>query len=147
MIQLFCDILKTDDRPRDQLWKQRNIGSKRNKILLHFSIPTIHIDRIGHRLKGIKRNTDWQCKMQLRHRQTGQLMNDLKKKTGIFKKAKKCQIYDCRTGNHNFGTTHFPLFFKIMHRKSRRIVYTCRKQDEYHIYRFAPRIKNETRQK
>ena len=60
--KLHRDIRKTHDRPCDQLRKCRNISSKIDRISLSFCLSTVNIDRVGHGLKRIKRNTDRQCK-------------------------------------------------------------------------------------
>ena len=53
-IHLALHILITHDRSGNQLWKQAHIHAKRDNVFLRRSLPTVHIDRVRHRLERIK---------------------------------------------------------------------------------------------
>lgn len=54
------------NRSCDQLRKQGYIGRKCKDVFLCCNLPAININRIGHCLKGIKRNSNRKCYMQQR---------------------------------------------------------------------------------
>ena len=86
-VHLFLHILITHNRSRDQLWKQAHIHSKRNDIVLRHRLSPVHINRVGHRLERIKRDTDRQCKLQKPKLRTRHLIQRPDGKIRILKKA------------------------------------------------------------
>ena len=86
--QLLVHVAISHDRARDELWKQRHVGAKRDGIALCVHLAAIDVDDIGKRLEGIKRNTDGERQSKGRKsRQRGNGTQIIQDEAAVFEKA------------------------------------------------------------
>ena len=105
--QLRRQIVPSADRPLDDLREERHEQRHLERITLRLGLFPVHIDHIGHRLKGVKGNAQRQDQMKagdacLQRKRFQQLIEILTEKPEILQYGQDAEIQDEHADEHAF---------------------------------------------
>jgi len=133
--QLCFDVLVLDDRACDQLRKADDVERELCKIFLYGNIPPIHVNDVGHCLKGEKGNADGQCNVRHRNVHKGEQIERFREKSGIFEYAEHSEIDD-----NGRNQPDVPQPFPPVHEPAEQVIPENGKEHQKDHERFTERI-------
>ena len=103
VFQFGRNIRVADNRSRNQLGEQDDVGAEVDDIVLRLDISAVDVDGIAHRLEGIKADAQRQCDRKVRHRYPGDRFDVFEEKPGIFKGKQDPEVQDHRQDQKQFA--------------------------------------------
>ena len=142
-VQLPGNVRVADNRPRNQLGKQRHIRAEIDRISLGRGVSPVYIHHIADALEGVEADADGQRQMQQRQAQTGDGGDIGDEKVGVFEHAQQRHA-----GHHGQNQPESPrsTLLRPSHSQSAAIENPDGEHHQQHIFRFAPAIEKQTRQ-
>ena len=92
VFQFFGNALIADDGTGNQLREERDVGSEVQQIFLCVDFTAVDINRVAHRLKGIKRNANRQWQVRLWEISTEQAVQRGDQKIAVFEHTEQAEI-------------------------------------------------------
>ena len=144
--ELVGDVPIADDRPRDQLRKQRHIGAEREGVDLHLNRVPVHVDHIAHALENIEGDADRQNDLRHCEGLPRQAVQALHEKAGILEGAQDRQIRGDGQRQRQLPPTRPGLARETGDQQPRQVVGRDDRQHQKHVNRLAPGVEQEAEQ-
>ena len=128
-----------------ELGEHDQIGTQDQGISFCFYLPPVEVDHVRCYLKGVKADTKGQCKAGILQIRSKQAVNILCEKARIFEDKEHAEIKDHgQDKNRLLKPRMVSIRAATCKAEPRQIVYKYGYYDQYQIWGFSPRIKNNT---
>ena len=139
--ELLLHISVLDNRTRNELREQGQVQGKAQKTLLRSHVLPVHVENIGQRLEGIKRDSDWQGQRRVMDVQSRQGVEGIHQESEVFKESQHQQVHEQGKEHGPFAGTS--LFLSSANLQGAVVVQERAVDHQYDVHRFAPAVEQQ----
>ena len=139
--ELLLHIPVLDNRARNELREQGQVQGEAQKALLRSHVLPVHVENIGQRLEGIKRDSDRQRQRRVMDVQSRQGVECIHQESEVFKESQHQQVHEQGEEHGPFAGTS--LFLGSANLQGAVVVQERTVDHQYDVHRFAPAVEQQ----